>query len=44
MSITAKREAVKKAYRGNKWRQRVNKMPDEQIVAIYKNLKDQNKV
>jgi hypothetical protein len=44
MSITAKREAVKGAYGGNKWRQRVNNMPDEQIIAIYQNLKNQNKV
>lgn len=44
MSITAKREAVKGAYKSSKWKQRVNTMPDDQILAIYHNLKTQNKV
>lgn len=42
MSTTMKqmREYVFSAYNGKKWHERVLKMPNNQIVAIYKNLKN----
>lgn len=44
MSIDQMREAIKKAYRSPKWTRKVNNMPDNQVVAIFKNLKSQSKV
>lgn len=41
---SAKREAVKAAYPGNAWQQKVQKMSDNQIVAVYFRLKAQGKV
>lgn len=32
------REKVAQAYPGDKWRQKVNRMPDDQIIAIYYRL------
>lgn len=39
-----KRVAVSNAYHGKGWKEKVNKMPDKQIVAVYLNLKMQGKV
>lgn len=38
------RAAVSAAYSGDKWAQRVKKMPDDQISAIYLRLKAQGKI
>lgn len=39
-----KREALKGAYSGRSWQQKVAKMPEAQVTAIYLNLKSQGKV
>lgn len=40
-----KREALKGAYGGSaSWIQKVNKMSDRQVVAVYLRLKSQNKI
>lgn len=38
------RAAVSAAYSGKQWHEKVRKMPDDQIIAIYKRLKAQNKI
>ncbi len=35
MSVCQMREYVRNAYQGDKWKNRVAKMPDNQIIAIY---------
>jgi hypothetical protein len=42
--IDKKREALKKAYPNAKWRIKVNKMDDRQVLAIYTRLHAQNVV
>jgi hypothetical protein len=44
MKIEKKREAVREAYSGEKWKDKVDKMSDDQITAIYIRLKTQGKV
>jgi hypothetical protein len=44
MKIDQKREALKGAYSGEKWIVKVDKMSDEQIIAVYNRLKSQGKV
>ncbi len=44
MNISQKREALKGAYSGEKWIEKVNNMSDEQVQAIYLRLKGQGKV
>jgi hypothetical protein len=44
MNTNQKREAVKGAYSGDKWKQKVDNMSDDQITAIYIRLKAQGKV
>jgi hypothetical protein len=44
LTTEQQREALKKAYTGPAWIKRVNKMPDDQVAAIYLNLKRQNKL
>lgn len=39
-----KREALKGAYPGKSWQEKVAKMPEGQVVAVYLNLKKQGKV
>lgn len=43
-SENQKREALLTAYPSQKWWDKVKKMPDSQVVAIYLNLKSQGKV
>lgn len=43
MSVS-QREAVKGAYPGPAWQQKVAKMSEAQVTAIYLNLKSQRKV
>lgn len=38
------REALRKAYPSKKWTLKVNKMSDNQVIAIYKRLKLQGKI
>jgi hypothetical protein len=38
MTTEGMREYVKKQYSGDSWKQRVDKMSDSQIVAIYYNM------
>lgn len=44
MRIQQKRDAVKGAYSGQKWKDKVDLMSDDQILAIYIRLKHQGKV
>lgn len=44
MAYEKEREALKKVYRSRKWWNKVNKMSDEQVAAIYLRLKKQEKV
>ena len=44
MAYEAEREALKAVYKSRAWRAKVNKMPDQQVIAIYLNLKSQKKV
>jgi predicted secreted protein len=38
------REAVKGAYKSSAWTIKVNRMSDAQVVAIFKRLREQNKI
>lgn len=42
--MTAKREKVKGAYKGDAWVTKVSKMDDAQVTAIYLRLKAQKKL
>lgn len=43
--ILMKRQLVKDAYNGSpKWTAKVDKMTDEQIIAVYFRLKQQNQI
>lgn len=44
MTVIQQREALKSVYKNRSWAARVNKMPDEQVQAIYLRLKQQNKL
>ena len=44
MGNNKEREALKAAYPSNKWAQKVNKMSDSQVIAVYMRLKLQGKV
>lgn len=41
MRLPQKREAVRGAYSAKKWEDKVDAMPDEQVVAVYTRLKHQ---
>ena len=43
-SVQIKREALYKAYSGAAWREKVKAMPEDQVVAVYLRLKNQNKI
>jgi hypothetical protein len=38
------RAALKTVFIGRKWARKVDKMPDDQVVAIYRRLQQQNKL
>lgn len=42
--ILRKKEAVKAAYPGPKWSEKVDKMSEGQIIAVFMRLKKQNKI
>ncbi len=44
MAKIDKRDAVKGAYKGEKWKLKVDNMTDDQVTAIYIRLKGQGKV
>lgn len=44
MTTEQKREAIRAAYPGRKWAQKVNAMTEDQVVAVYLRLKQQNKI
>lgn len=44
MANDKEREALKGVYRSKKWWLKVNKMTDDQVLAIFKRLKQQEKV
>lgn len=42
--ISKKREAVKGAYKGKQWRDKVDAMPEDQVIAVYLRLQSQKKI
>ena len=42
--VERKRQALLSAYPGDKWAEKVKKMSEAQVIAIYMNLKRQNKL
>jgi hypothetical protein len=44
MTITQQRELLKSAYLSTSWTQKVNKMSDQQVIAIFFRLKAQGKI
>jgi hypothetical protein len=44
MTVAQRRVALKKAYPGTKWADRVDQMSDEQVVAVYIRLQQQKKL
>jgi len=44
MASNQERELLKKAYPSKKWAEKVNKMSDSQVAAVYLRLKSQGKV
>ncbi len=43
-AVSEKRELLKKAYRSKKWADKVDRMPEDQVVAVFLRLKSQNKI
>ena len=43
-SIESKRNAVAAAYPARKWRDKVEKMPDHQVIALYLKFKAEKKI
>lgn len=39
-----KRESIKAVYPGKKWAEKVDKMTEDQVVAVYLRLKQQGKI
>lgn len=44
MSVDAMRQAVVMAYPGDNWKKRVQKMSDDQVIAVYKRLRLMGKI
>lgn len=44
VTVEQQRQALLGAYSGPKWQQKVKKMSDSQVTAIYLRLKQQNKL
>lgn len=44
MKVHQKRDALRKAYAGEKWKKKVDAMSDDQVAAVYLRLKGQGKV
>jgi len=43
-AVEQKREAIKTAYSSPAWADKVKKMPDNQVTAVFLRLKSQNKI
>lgn len=43
-SIESKRNAVASVYKGKKWRDLVDQMPEAQVIALYLKFKAQNRI
>lgn len=44
MTVDEMREKVKKAYKGDRWKRKVQYMPDDQIIAIFYRLKSKGQI
>lgn len=44
MTIEQMRAYILKAYEGDKWKHRVSKMADSQIIAVYYSILNRNKM
>lgn len=44
MSTDEMRQALKRVYPGPKWSHKVDQMNNEQVIAVYVRLKQQNKL
>lgn len=44
MNETIMRKKISDAYPGEKWKERVKKMPDYQVAAIYKHMVDKKQI
>lgn len=40
----SQREELKRAYPNKKWAEKVDKMPEDQVVAVYMRLRQQGKI
>jgi hypothetical protein len=44
MATRAEREMLKNAYPNKKWADKVDKMSDSQVIAVFRRLQSQNKL
>lgn len=44
MTVDEMREKVGEAYRGDRWKRKVQYMPDDQIIAIFYRLKSKGRI
>lgn len=44
MQVDQMRNAILDAYHGDKWKQKVSKMSEGQVIAVYKNFQFRKKV
>lgn len=44
MSIEQMRQAIEKVYEGEKWKEKVSKMQDKQVLAIYRRFLDKKMI
>lgn len=44
MNRLQERELVKQAYPGSKWSNKVDRMTDQQVIAIFFNLKNKGRI
>lgn len=44
MSIELMRKAIQEVYDGDAWKNKVARMKDEQVMAVYRRFLDQNKL
>lgn len=44
MTVDQMRIRLFSAYSGDKWKKKIEKMPDNQVIAIYKRLESQGKL
>lgn len=44
MATTTERERLKTAYSGDAWKKKVDRMSDNQVIAVLRRLQSQNKL